>query len=310
MFAVEMLNITKRFGDNLIANNNISFRVKKGEIHALVGENGAGKTTLMKILYGMHQADTGKILIDGIETNIENPYQAIANGIGMVHQHFMLVHGLRALENIILGDEKCPAFGKIDLQKAKTIVEKLCNDFNFYIPLHLMAEELPVGLQQKIEIIKLLYRDADILILDEPTAVLTPQETKELFKSLLRLKTQGKTVILITHKLGEVMEISDSVSVLRNGKLIAELVAKDISYSIANPDYYTAEQLILAISQMGYLLCGLSIQDEKYIHLENHLYQHCYTPVAGCIPSGHLPASPAQICRLLFRRNSLQSNLQ
>jgi simple sugar transport system ATP-binding protein len=229
MYAVEMLNITKRFGENLIANNNVSLRVNNSEIHAIVGENGAGKTTLMKILYGMLRPSSGKIFINGTQTKIKNPAHAISLGIGMVHQHFMLVHGLTVIENILLGNEKCPAFGKVELNKAKAEIEKLCGEFNFYIPLHPKIEELTVGLQQKAEIIKLLYRNADILILDEPTAVLTPQEITDLFNSLKLLIRKNKTIILITHKLNEVIEISDRVSVMRNGKLIVTKSTADTS---------------------------------------------------------------------------------
>lgn len=264
MFAVEMLNITKRFGENLIANDNISLKIQKGDIHAIVGENGAGKTTLMKVLYGMHLPDTGKIRINGIETRIKNPAKAISHGIGMVHQHFMLVHGLTALENILLGYEKCDAFGKINLKQAKDTIEKLCGEFSFYIPLHLKIEELPVGLQQKVEIIKLLYRDADILILDEPTSVLTPQEINELFKSLRLLTRQNKTIILITHKLNEVMEISSRVSVMRNGKLAAEKNTRDTSQKELS-NFMIGEDITCSPEHKE----DINIQKETILNVEN-----------------------------------------
>lgn len=219
MFAIEMQNITKSFGGTFKANDSVNFKVKTGEIHALVGENGAGKSTLMKILYGMYHPDSGKILINGTEQNITSSHKAISLGIGMVHQHFMLVDTLTVLENIILGAEPTKLFGLIDYSVAEDKIKHISEKFNITIHPNTKVETLPVGIQQKIEILKLLYREADILILDEPTAVLTPQETEELFVTLKELKNSGKTIILITHKLGEVLSVSDSVTVLRHGRV-------------------------------------------------------------------------------------------
>ena len=218
-----MSGITKRFGD-VLANDSVDFRVKKGEIHALVGENGAGKTTLMNILYGLYHPDSGKIIINDEEKKISSPSGAIDLGIGMVHQHFMLVGTLTVLENIVLGYEDVSFGGLLNLSAARKKLDALIKAFNLNIDLNIKIENLPIGIQQKIEILKVLYRKSNILIFDEPTAVLTPLETEELFGLFRGLKQQGKTIILITHKLGEVLTISDSVTVLRHGKAAGEKI--------------------------------------------------------------------------------------
>lgn len=222
-FAVKMNGITKTFGDDFKANDSVNLSVKAGEIHALVGENGAGKSTLMNILYGMYHPDEGTITINGNNVSIHSPAEAIKLGIGMVHQHFMLVSTVSVLENIILGDEVTGAFDTVDIRRCRKKVKSILNSFDISIDLDETTGRLPVGTQQKIEILKLLYRNADILILDEPTAVLTPRETDELFRTLRELKKEGKTIILITHKLGEVLEVSDMVTVLRRGKVTGVL---------------------------------------------------------------------------------------
>ena len=222
-YAIEMINVTKSFGD-VLANDSIDLKVKKGEIHALVGENGAGKTTLMNILYGLYQPDSGTIFINGEEKLIPSPADAINLRIGMVHQHFMLVGTLTVLENIILGDEDVTFGGILNLSAARKRLSELIKTFSLDINLNSKIETLPVGIQQKIEILKVLYRNSDILIFDEPTAVLTPQETDELFTLLKNLKQNGKTIILITHKLGEVMSVSDTVTVLRHSKTAGERI--------------------------------------------------------------------------------------
>ena len=223
--AVEMKDITKTFGE-FKANDSVNLEVKKGEIHAIVGENGAGKSTLMNILYGMYHPDDGKIYINGIKASIHSPAEAIKLGIGMVHQHFMLVNTLTVLENIILGEEVIGALNIIDMKRSRQKVKHILNSFDINIALEELTGNLSVGTQQKIEIIKLLYRDAEILILDEPTAVLTPQETDELFKTLRVLKNDGKTIILITHKLHEVLAVSESITVLRHGKVTGNVSTK------------------------------------------------------------------------------------
>lgn len=220
-YAVELLNITKRFA-RTIANDNVTFLVEKGTIHALVGENGAGKTTLMEILYGLYQPDEGKIRVNEHEVKIRSPYDSIKLGIGMVHQHFMLVPPLSILENIVLGAEHVRNF-LLDLKRNRAEISELSERFSLKVPLDEKIENVGVGIQQRVEILKALYRKADILILDEPTAVLTPQETSELFKILKQLKSEGKTIILITHKLNEVMEVSDNITVMRKGKNVGEL---------------------------------------------------------------------------------------
>ena len=218
-YLIEMIDISKTF-PLVVANDKVNFTVKKGEIHALVGENGAGKSTLMSILYGLYQADEGEIYIDGQKTNISNPNVAIGNKIGMVHQHFMLVPPLTVIENVILGMEPRKNHFFINLKKAASDIKELSEKYGFKIDPWAKIEDVSVGIQQRVEIIKVLYRGAEILILDEPTAVLTPQEVEELFKILKSLKEQGKTIIFITHKLNEVIAISDRVTVMRDGKVV------------------------------------------------------------------------------------------
>lgn len=264
-----MTGITKTYGEKVIANDSVNFSVKKGEIHALVGENGAGKSTLMKILYGMHLPDSGTIKIKGNVEIINSPSKAISLGIGMVHQHFMLVDTLNVLENIILGNEDTKFGGLLDLHPAINRIRELIKNYNINIDIDEKIENLPVGLQQKVEILKILYRDAEILILDEPTAVLTPQETDELFKSLRDLKKQGKTIILITHKLNEVKSISDSVTVLRRGKLAGVLETGKISMDeiaklMIGEDYFYKEEKPPGISGEQLLnVQNLSVKNDE-----------------------------------------------
>lgn len=217
---LELIDITKRF-PAILANDRVSIKVRRGSIHALVGENGAGKSTLMNILYGLHRPDSGSILLDGKALDISSPTVAIANGIGMVHQHFMLVPAFSVYENIVLASEpKKGPFGLVfDRQKSIEEVALLARHNGFKIDPNMRVRDLSVGTQQRVEILKALYRGADILILDEPTAVLTPQETVELFQILRGMAAAGKTIIFITHKLEEVMRISDHVTVMRLGKV-------------------------------------------------------------------------------------------
>jgi len=217
--AIEMKNITVTF-PGVIANDNINFSLKKGEIHGLLGENGAGKSVLMKTLYGMHIPKKGKILVNGNENKIDSPAIAIKLGIGMVHQHFMLVPHLTVVENIILGREVTNNKFFIDMKRAIEEVSIFCEQYNLCIELESPVYTLTVGMQQRVEILKTLYRGADILILDEPTAVLAPQEAEELFKAIQKLKDNGKTIVFISHKLKEVLQICDKVTVLRKGKVV------------------------------------------------------------------------------------------
>jgi general nucleoside transport system ATP-binding protein len=215
---LELRGITKRF-PGVLANDHVSFDLRDGEVHALLGENGAGKSTLMNILYGLYTQDEGEILLNGVPRDIDSPHAAIAAGIGMVHQHFMLIPVMTVAENIVLADE--PKKGLLlDTNGAERRVRELAERFKFHIDPHAKIEDITVGQQQRVEILKALYRNADILILDEPTAVLTPQEAIELFEILKELVGQGMSVIFITHKLNEVLEIADRITVLRRGKTV------------------------------------------------------------------------------------------
>jgi len=222
---LQLYNINKSFG-HVHANKDISLIINKGTIHGIIGENGAGKSTLMSIVYGFYQADSGNIKINDRVIKIKSPHESILCGIGMVHQHFMLVENFTVLENIILGFEGEFIFGK-KLRQAKESLEKLCQDYNLKIDLDAIISDLSVGFRQRVEILKALYRGAEILILDEPTGVLTPQEVDELFKILRSLKNQGKTIILITHKLNEIMNLTDRVTVMRQGKIVGEINTQD-----------------------------------------------------------------------------------
>ncbi len=219
MLAIELRNITKHFG-TLKANDDVSLAVTEGTIHALVGENGAGKSTLMNILYGMYQPDAGSISLRGERVALRSPAQAIAHQIGMVHQHFMLIPPLTVAENVILGSEPTTALRMIDRTAANKAIKDLSERFRLPIDPRATVRSLSVGLQQRVEILKLLYRSANILILDEPTPVLTPQEIEDFFETLRQMKNQGKTVILISHKLSEVMSVSDEVTVMRHGRVV------------------------------------------------------------------------------------------
>ena len=215
---VELKQITKRF-PGIVANDSISLTLRKGEIHALLGENGAGKSTLMNILFGLYQPDEGTIEMNGQPVTIDNPNKAIKLGIGMVHQHFKLVHPFTVTENIILGME--PKKGlNIDYKSATAQVAKLSEQYALQVDPNAKIHDISVGMQQRVEILKILFRGADILIFDEPTAVLTPQEIEELMAIMRRLVAEGKSIILITHKLKEIMEISDRVTIIRRGKVI------------------------------------------------------------------------------------------
>ncbi|ESZ24519.1 ABC transporter ATP-binding protein [Mesorhizobium sp. L2C084A000] len=217
--AIELIGINKSFGA-VRANRDINLEIGRGTIHGIVGENGAGKSTLMSILYGFYQADSGEIRVGGQPASIKTPNDAIALGIGMVHQHFMLVDNFTVLENVILGAES-DALLKKSIAKARSELERLEREYGLEVDPDAVIEELPVGLQQRVEILKALYRGAEILILDEPTGVLTPAEADHLFRILGQLKDQGKTVVLITHKLREIMAITDTVSVMRQGTMVA-----------------------------------------------------------------------------------------
>ncbi|MCM2278823.1 MAG: ABC transporter ATP-binding protein [Oligoflexia bacterium] len=228
--ALELRGLRKRFGQ-IQANEDIHLRVREGSIHAIIGENGAGKSTAMKMVYGLYRPDEGRILLRGVQREWDSPSDAIAAGIGMVHQHFMLAGPYDAIENIVAGAEpEAPAwrflpraFRPVDRAGARARLEALSRQYGLQVDFASPVEELAVGVQQRIEILKLLYREASILILDEPTAVLTPQETTELFANLRRLRAEGKTILIITHKLKEVMALADQVTVFRAGRIVGDV---------------------------------------------------------------------------------------
>ena len=224
---VEMKNIVKMFG-NFKANDGIQLKVHKGEIHAILGENGAGKSTLMNILYGLYRPTSGEIFINGQKVEIDSPNKAVDLGIGMVHQHFMLVAPFTVTENIILGDEPHKSIGRVDYQKARQQVIELSERYGLNVDPDAKIEDISVGMQQRCEILKVLYRKADILILDEPTAAITPQEIVELIQIMHNLTAEGKTIILITHKLKEIKEAADFCTIIRQGKYINTVNVEDV----------------------------------------------------------------------------------
>ncbi|WP_449619438.1 ABC transporter ATP-binding protein [Robertmurraya sp. Marseille-Q9965] len=232
-YVIEMNNIRKEF-PGIVANDNITLQVKKGEIHALLGENGAGKSTLMNVLFGLYQPEKGEIKVKGKPVKITDPNVANRLGIGMVHQHFMLVHNFTVTENIILGSEPTKG-GKINIKDAAKKVEELSKRYGLSVDPYAKIEDISVGMQQRVEILKTLYRGAEILIFDEPTAVLTPQEIKELIQIMGKLVAEGKSIILITHKLKEIMEVCDRCTVIRKGKGIGT-----VEVSETDPDQLAA----------------------------------------------------------------------
>ena len=217
-YVIEMRHITKIFG-TLKANDDITLQLRRGEIHALLGENGAGKSTLMSVLFGLYDPDEGEILKDGKPVKISDPNDATALGIGMVHQHFKLVENFSVLDNIILGNEDT-VFGFLKKSTARKKVEELSKKYGLAVDPDALIEDITVGMQQRTEILKMLYRDNEILIFDEPTAVLTPQEIDELMQIMKNLAAEGKSILFITHKLNEIMEVADRCSVLRKGRYI------------------------------------------------------------------------------------------
>ena len=229
-YAVQMRNITKNFGA-CRALDDVSIDIKKGSIHAILGENGAGKTTLMNILYGLYRADAGEIYINGQKIDMKNPNIAIENKIGMVHQHFMLVENFTVAQNIILGKEVVGACGILDMKKAKEKIDVTVEKYGLKVDKDAKIEDISVGMQQRVEILKTLYRGADILILDEPTAVLTPQEIKDLIEIMQKLVADGKTIIIITHKLKEIKASSDMCTIIRRGQYIDTVNVNDVTHS-------------------------------------------------------------------------------
>ena len=215
---VQMKEITKVYPNGVAANQGVDFTLRRGEIHALMGENGAGKSTLMKMLFGLEQPTSGEIIIKGEKLTLSSPSVAIAHGIGMVHQHFMLVPSLTVAENMVLGMVPKKSGMFIDQQKALEITKEYSEKYNLHVEPEAKVADIPVGMKQKVEILKALVRGAEILILDEPTAVLTTQETAELFQELIHLKNQGYTIVFISHKLNEIMQITDRLTIMRGGR--------------------------------------------------------------------------------------------
>ena len=227
-YAVQMHGITKRFGA-FYALKDMNLDVKKGSIHSLLGENGAGKSTLMNVLYGLYQADEGEIYVGGKKTDIKNPNAAIANGIGMVHQHFMLVEDFTVTQNIILGNETTSHAGVVDMKRARKQILEIVEKYGLEVDPDAKVNDISVGMQQRVEILKALYRGAELLILDEPTAVLTPQETRDLLSIMHNLVNDGKAIIIITHKLKEIKASSDTCTIIRRGEYIDTISVKEVS---------------------------------------------------------------------------------
>src|SRR5689334_1313178 len=225
---LELRGITKQF-PGVLANDHVDFELRRGEVHALLGENGAGKSTLMNILYGLYQPDEGQVLVRGKVVRFTGPNDAIRAGIGMVHQHFMLVPPLTVTENIMLGDEAVTAGVMLDRRGAAARIRKLSQEYGLAVNPDAKIQDLPVGTQQRVEILKAFYRRADVLILDEPTAVLTPQEADDLFVIMQGLKAQGKSIVFITHKLREVLAIADRITVLRLGRVVGHALPGEVT---------------------------------------------------------------------------------
>ena len=226
---VALKEITKRFSATLLANDAIDFDLRAGEIHAVLGENGAGKSTLMQILYGLYSRDAGEILIDGVEAQIDGPQSAISNGIGMIHQEFMLVETFTVSENLVMGETGLPGDGRYRPAAARDRILELSDAYGLDVDPDAIVEHLPVGVRQRVEILKLLFREARVLILDEPTAVLTPQEVQRLFVVLRALRGAGRSIVIVTHKMHEVLAISDRVTVLRDGRRVGTVATSAVS---------------------------------------------------------------------------------
>ena len=272
--ALQATGITKRF-PGVLANDHVSFTLQKGEIHALLGENGAGKTTLMNILYGLYQPDEGEISINGSPTRITSPHDAISQGIGMVHQHFMLVPPLTVTENIMLGQETVinstrllGPIASLDRRKVAGRIRELSREYGLMVDPEAIVADLTVGAQQRVEIIKALYRNAEILILDEPTAVLTPQEADELFMIMRTLIQQGKSIIFITHKLREVLAVADTISVMRAGQMVGTKIPAEATQELL-AEMMVGRKVILSIDKKDATPAGAVLTvDDLHVHDE------------------------------------------
>ncbi|HKY46423.1 MAG TPA: ABC transporter ATP-binding protein [Acidimicrobiia bacterium] len=276
--AIELTGITKRF-PGVVANERVNLTVEEGEIHAICGENGAGKSTLMKILYGMQSADEGTMKIFGREVRFTSPTDAIAAGIGMVHQHFMLADQLTVLENVILGAEPTKTMGRIDFDKAREHLKQVGDAYGLDIEPNDLVEELEVGERQRVEIIKVLYRGAKILILDEPTAVLVPQEVEELFRNMRELKAAGSTILFIDHKLDEVLAVADTITVLRQGRTVAtvkpaDVTAGDLAELMVGSELPTPATTESTVTdEVALDVLGVSVVDDERIVVDDVSFQ-------------------------------------
>ena len=264
---LELKGITKRFG-TLVANESIDLVVQSGEIHSLLGENGAGKSTLMNVLYGLYKADAGQILLNDKIVNFAGPGDAMAAGIGMVHQHFMLIPVFTVAENVALGHEPTKGLGTLDLDAARKLVREISEKFGFQVDPDALVEDLPVGVQQRVEIIKSLARDAKVLVLDEPTAVLTPQETDELMQIMRDLAKAGTSIVFITHKLREVKAVADKITVIRQGKVVGQAQPSASTGELASLMVGREVELLVekAVAKPGEVVLkvdGISVLDDR-----------------------------------------------
>lgn len=273
---LELVGITKRFG-SLLANDGVSLTLEKGEVHCLLGENGAGKTTLMNVLFGLLRPDEGEIRVNGQRVRIADPGDAIRHGIGMVHQHFMLVPVFTAAENVVLGFEPTRMLGWFDRRRADAEIRRLSAEFGLDVDPHAVVEDLPVGVQQRVEILKALFRDANTLILDEPTSVLTPQETDALFRIMRSLTADGRSILFITHKLKEVLAVADRITVIRRGRVVGTTTPQESGESeLASMMVGRNVELVVRKERADpgpvvLELRGLTILDERGLSVVDHV---------------------------------------